>query len=372
MNRQKALTQIAGVVILTTVVTGCARFETRTQASGEFDYQDVELIDKYDHGDIPQIEQRSVFDINSLTKDQEQFGLLGKDVDVRPPAQLMPVLDGVILDSSKSKTKVWFNTFKADSDHREKVEELVLQFLAYKNATPNIKSESPLQIDTGLIVTERSYGSLTKSVAHEEGQYQLEIETAPDNHSVSLMVDVQSFQEKNDDYEVQNTLEGRAKRSVEIRFINEMLQFANIKQQLEAKQFEDNRPLPIKLGFDDNHQTAWIVDAEFLESWAKLPSLLNLMSFKLVDSDKNLGYFLGRFVEQDAEYWQENNLNPITLEEGEYFIQLGELVGGDTSITWLDEDKKPLTNQQVTELYLSITDNIRSVILDKDSQTKPL
>jgi outer membrane protein assembly factor BamC len=96
------------------------------------------------------------------------------------------------------------------------------------------------------------------------------------------------------------------------------------------------------------------------------------MSFKLVDSDKNLGYFLVRFVEQDEEYWQENLLNPITLENGEYFVQLGELVGGDTSITWLDEDKKPLSNQQVTELYLSITDNVRSVILDKDSQTKPL
>ncbi|WP_409439454.1 outer membrane protein assembly factor BamC [Psychromonas sp. GE-S-Ul-11] len=372
MNRQKALTQIASVVILATVVTGCTRFEKRTQASGEFDYQNVELKDKFDHGDIPQIEQRSVFDIKPLTEDQQTLGLMGEDVDVRPPAQLMPVLEGVILDSGKSQTKVWFNTFKADNDHSKKVEDLVLQFLAYKNATPTIQSESPIIIDSGLVKSERTYGSLSKSTVLEEGQYQLKISTAPDNHSVSLTVDVQSYQEKNDDYQVQNTLQARAKRNVEIRFINEMLQFANIKQQLEAIQATDNSPLPIKLGFDDNHQTAWIVDAEFLETWAKLPSLLNLMSFKLVDSDKNLGYFLARFVEQDTEYWQENKLNPITLEGGEYFIQLGELVGGDTSITWLDEDKKPLTNQQVTELYLSITDNVRSVILDKDSQTKPL
>ncbi|RBW45714.1 outer membrane assembly protein BamC [Psychromonas sp. B3M02] len=372
MNKNKALTQLASVVILTSVVAGCARFETRTQASGEFDYQDVELINKYDHGDVPQVEQRTVFDIKPLTAEQTALGLEGKDVDVRPPAQLMAVLDGVILDSSKTETKVWFNTFKQNNDHTKKVVDLALEYLAYKNATPNIQSQSPVIIDSGLVTSERTYGSLSKSTVLEEGEYQLTIETAPDNHSVSLVVDAQSYQEKNDDYQVQNTLQGRAKRNVEIRFINEMLQFANLKQQIEAKQVADNRPLPIKLGFDDNHQTAWIVDAEFLETWAKLPSLLSTMSFKLVDSDKNLGYFLVRFVEQDEEYWQENMLNPITLEGGEYFVQLGELVGGDTSITWLDEDKKPLTNQQVTELYLSITDNVRNVILDKESQTKPL
>ena len=96
------------------------------------------------------------------------------------------------------------------------------------------------------------------------------------------------------------------------------------------------------------------------------------MSFELVQEDKNLGYFLVEFKPQNTEYWIDNNLNPINLEKGEYFVQLGELTGGETSIVWLDEDKKPLADQEVTDLYLSITDNIRCVILDKDIQTKSL
>ena len=47
-------------------------------------------------------------------------------------------------------------------------------------------------------------------------------------------------------------------------------------------------------------------------------------------------------------------------------------MGGSTSISWLDEDKKPLPDQKVTEIYLSITEQVRNVLLLNDKQTKAL
>ena len=38
------------------------------------------------------------------------------------------------------------------------------------------------------------------------------------------------------------------------------------------------------------------------------------MSFAPVQDNKNLGYFLVKFVPQDDAYWKEECLNPITLE----------------------------------------------------------
>jgi len=372
MIKNNALTKIASLVILSSAITSCARFDTRAQAEGNDDYLQATLIEKFDSGHFSKLENRSTYDIQDLSTQQEKLGLKGKDVDIRPPSQLMAVVDGVLLDPDLTQSKVWFNAFKQQTDIEQKVWDLALQYLASKGAKDIVADRAELSIDTGVVVNQRSYGSLSKNTVREQAAYQLQLAEGADGRSISLSVEATSYQQLNDNEPIKEVLAGRNKRSIEIRFINDMLNFAYLKQESEALTAADNKPLAIKLGFDESHQTAWIIDAEFTEVWSKLPALLQLMSFSPVDNDKNLGYFLVEFESQDAQYWQERNLNPINLEEGEYFVQLGELTGGDTSLTWLDSDKKQLSEQQVTELYLSITDNIRSVILDNDIQTKPL
>ena len=63
--------------------------------------------------------------IPALTEQQNAFGLQA-EVDIRPPTQLMPVLDGVSLDTDLSQTKVWFNAFKQNEQMEQKVWDLIL------------------------------------------------------------------------------------------------------------------------------------------------------------------------------------------------------------------------------------------------------
>lgn len=366
------LTKVTSAIILTLTVTGCVRFDNRTQAEGEFDYQEVTLIDSYNSGDFTREEERRTYIIKPLTEQQVALGLQAEQVDIRPPSQLVPVLDGVLLDRDLSQTKVWINAFKDNEQIEQKSWDLVLQYLTANNTTPISADRSALTIETGPVISQREYGSWGKNIVRDEAEYNLTFEKGDDGRSMSLLVDVQSFKQLNDGVAVKQVLESRTKRGIEINFINDLLRFAFIKKESEALNSLDNKPLPIKLGFDDNHQTAWIIDTDFLDAWRKLPDLLKLMSFDLVQEDKNLGYFLVEFKPQNTEYWIANNLNPINLEKAEYFVQLGELTGGETSLVWLDEDKKPLADEVVSDLYLSITDSIRSVILDKDIQTKSL
>jgi outer membrane protein assembly factor BamC len=165
-------------------------------------------------------------------------------------------------------------------------------------------------------------------------------------------------------------LTGKRKKNVELMMVNEILEFAySIKEKQEIESL-NHQPLPIKLGFDDNNQSVWVVDSPFIDVWEKLPRLLKLLNFEIVEVDKNLGYLLVEFNQPDDDYWKKNNLNPFELEETEYFIQLGELNGGLTSITWLDEEKKFIDSTKVSEIYLSITDRVRDVLLIKDKQTQ--
>jgi len=371
MKNKIFLTKVASVVMISLAATSCARFDERAQAEGNFDYNNATLIDKYNYGEFDVRGQRANYDIQALTEEQSTLGLMGKDVDVRPPNQLIPVLDGILLDPDLTQTKIWFNAFKDSQNMQEQVWQLILDYLASVGATLADPDPNTLTIQTGPIKRKVEYGSLSVNTIQEEESYLLQLAIGRDNRSMSLVTHVESYEQINDGIKVEQILDGRTKRSIEIDFVNRLLEYAYKQQEAELIAAADNKPLPIKLGFDDNHQTAWVIDEEFIVAWNKLPQLLQLMSFAPVQEDKNLGYFLVRFEPQDEEYWAENNLNPITLEGGEYFVQLGELTGGATSLIWLNADKELLSQQEVTDLYLSITDNIRSVTLENDAQSAP-
>ncbi|PKF61017.1 outer membrane assembly protein BamC [Psychromonas sp. psych-6C06] len=362
--------RITAAIMISLSLSSCARFDTRMQANGSFEYQQTELTTPYKTGNYSNHEARNNFDIPELTAEQKKVGFQGVDVDVRPPTQLIPVLDGVLLEPTKNgATKVWFNAFSQNDDMQEKVWQLIDTFLHNKNVAIVKRDENHLQ--TGTLIDKYTFGSaLNKNTILKESSYNLTVEQQQDGYSVGLLVDVLSYSEKNEDKDLKLKLVGSTKQDIELRFVNDLLNFAYNLKESEQLAANDNQPLSIKLGFDDNHQSAWIVDNEFLDTWRKLPALFKLLSFSIVEQDKNLGYFLLDFKQPDSDYWAENNLQPFELDNAEYFVQLGELTGGTTSITWLDEDKKPLPDQKVTEIYLSITEQVRGVLIENNKQTK--
>lgn len=363
---------VASALMLSLLATGCARFKERTQAQGSFDYEEVTLRDKeYDTGTFTRHEQRPTYQIKELTLKQKE-GLEGRELDIRPPTQLIPVVDGVLLDTNSAQTKVNFNAFDAKQPVQEKVWQLLLNYLQDKGAKDTVANQQDYDINTGLIVRNKEYGAISKNHVHQEASYQLKLTPGRDQYSTSLSVDLIDYKEVNDNKQVKQVLQGRTKRNIEIAFVNDFLTYAYQDNLAKQQDIKNDKPLPIKLGFDDNHQIAWVIDTDFLDAWEKMPELLSLMSFEQVQADKNLGYFLVQFSPQSDKYWIEHNLNPIDLKSGEYFVQLGELTGGATSVLWLDSDKKPLTDQQVTDLYLSITDKVRSVLLENEGKAKPL
>ncbi|GLS92358.1 outer membrane protein assembly factor BamC [Psychromonas marina] len=360
----------ATAIIVALSLSACVRFDTRMQANGSFDYQKSELITPYQTGDFSNDEMRNNFDLPPLSDGQIAVGFHGEDVDIRPPTQFMAIIDGVLLESTPDdKIKVLFNSFNQDEDMQNKVWFLINSYLSENNVEVVEKDDTHIQ--TGIFVDTTTYGSfVNKNTVEKKSSYNLTVQKEQNGHTVAVTVDALTYAEKNESADLKINLVGSTKQEIELRFVNNLLRHAYFVKASEQLASANTQPLTIKLGFDDNHQSAWIVEDEFIETWRKLPALFTLLNFELVDADKNLGYFLLNYSKPSDSYWDENDLQPFELDNGEYFVQLGEVTGGTTSIVWLDEDKKPLTDQKVSEIYISITEHVRGALLENDKQTK--
>ncbi len=362
----------AAALAISLSLAGCTRFDTRMQANGDFDYQHVQLVPAYQSGPFSTEQARSQFAVPVLTEGQKS-GYLNGDVDIRPPTQFIPLIDGVLPAASQQQTTIWFNGVAEHDDMQSKVWRLLESYLAANNIAVAAKNDSLQQIETAVHTQKERYGDF---ISHNEvlrkASYRFTVEKQAGGYGAALNVALLSYAEYNDGQPLKFKLSDKSKRNIELRLVNSLLAFAYNEKQAEEQHKLDAQPLAIKLGFDANHQTAWLVDNGFEVTWRKLPSLLSLLHFEIIEADQNLGYYLVRFSAPGNDYWQENNLNPFTLKNAQYVIQLGEMAKDSTSISWLDKNKQPLADQQVTDIYLSITDRVRDVLLKKDKQTKAL
>ncbi|MEI6897696.1 MAG: outer membrane protein assembly factor BamC [Psychromonas sp.] len=355
-------------VIVALSLSACVRFETRMQANGDFEYQKVTLTTPYQTGSFSNHEARNQYDLPPLTEQQKVLGMQGIDVDIRPPTQLLAVIDGVLVEHPETGgTKIWFNNVNQNDNIQDNIWSLTKSYLAENNV--DIINQNNQLIETGIFSEQSIFGGFfNENILLKESSYKLTLEEKQAGQGIAITVNALTYAETNDAKELNLILKGRTKQDVELHFINELLEYVYDKKESEKLDSAKTQSLAIKLGFDDNHQSAWIADNEFLDTWNKLPALLTLLNFSIVDFDKNLGYFLLDYSEPSESYWSENNLKPFELDSGEYFIQLGEVTGGTTSIAWLDEDKKPLSDQKITEIYFSITAHIRDAFLEKESR----
>lgn len=373
MNKFIKRTVTSTAVLVAITLAGCARFDERMQAEGDFEYQDVKLLSPYQTGSFSTDESRPTFNLPVLTDAQIDNGFSTEDVDIRPPVQLMPVIDGISLTTNENHTSVLFKADDQSGDIKSKVWSLLNSYLAEKNIDLVKKDASSMQIETTEFAQLHSFSTMFNTNEQLRNKsLRLTVKPQVSLNNAVLDVELLTYSEFNDDKQLKFNMTKQRKKNIELRFVNDLLAFAYQQKKAEEHQQLNSQPLTIKLGFDENHQNFWIVENTFAETWQKVSDLLNLLHFTIVETDRNLGYVLANFSTPDEEYWQENNLNPFELKSGEYFIQLGKMDENTTSISWLDKDKKPIKEQKVTDMYLSITDQVRSVILKKDKQTKSL
>ncbi len=376
MSQQFKRKEISLCIAIVISLTGCARFDTRMQANGPFDYQQSTLNPEYVSNGYSREESRDAFDIPLLNQTQKEIGLKAKNVDIRPPTQLIKIIDGVREDKGNiSGTTIVFNTFLQENDLNLKIRTLVSDYLVSKNAQFRVNATQRGLVELAEVTEEIIFGNfLNENVIMKKSSLEIKVSTLQDQHQVSLSVRLLKHSETNDGTLLPFKLTNKNKQNIETSFINDLLLFAYQEKEKEKKTSIslESQPLPIKLGFDENHQMAWLIDESFTKTWQELPSLFKLLNFEIINEDKELGSMLLSYSAPSNDYWKTNNLQPFKLDSAQYFIQLGELTKSSSAIIWLDADKAPLSDALVSEIYLSITDKVRQVLLLKEVQSNHL
>ncbi len=365
---------LTSAILISLLLTSCTRFDTRMQAGGNYDYDEATLQNKYQTGTFSHEKALTTYDIPALTKQQKRAGFIKNEVDIRPPVQLIPVIDDVLLDQAdKNVTKLWFNAFSKDENIKDKVWHTLLSYLAKHNVNIVAKDPAKGELTTGNLKTDITFGSyFNKNKFNREASYRFKLTSAPNKNSVGLEVDALSYKESNNGSALKVVLTGQTKKNIEINFLNQLLAYAQAKNASAQLEKSNSEPLSIKLGFDENHQYVWQVESSFIDTWKKLPRLLKLLNFSIVESDKNLGNFLVKYTKPADGYWKAHNIEPFKLKNGEYSIQLGEITGETTSLTWFDKNKKLLPDDVVKNVYMSITNEMRKALLLNAKQKQPL
>ena len=343
--------------LLITLLAGCSSHETRKQAIKEFDYLESSLAKPISAQGTGEIVVDPTYSVPPLgAKALPTY--LGKNVDVRAPSQVLTVLEGTRVEEGTDKVTVTFTTRERNHIAKDEVWTLMLNFLAQYNVSPERLDKIKGELVSNTFVFEQEFGSFwNKTQYRSEEKYKFTLKENNSARSASLSVELLDFVEYTDGDLSKQPLLAYEKQRYETGMINRLLVFAVAERQRQSQvqQIQDNA-VPLELGFDDNGLPAWISTESYDKVWSKLPLALTALNFEKESGDKNRGAYTFSFKQPSDDYWREQGVRGFELEKGDYTFQVGESDTGSTIITVFDEDKKPLSVQQVSKMYLSIVD----------------
>ncbi|MFT7684130.1 MAG: outer membrane protein assembly factor BamC, partial [Moritella dasanensis] len=120
----------------------------------------------------------------------------------------------------------------------------------------------------------------------------------------------------------------------------------------------------LKIDFVDQQNPVITLNLPFDDAWKLMPMVLGKVGMTVQDEDKLAATMLVSFDEQPDYFWADNKVTPVTLEEDDYRIQVGE-IKGHTSIAFFTEKKQPLSAEVMSQLFISLKDAAATLRAEK-------
>lgn len=339
------------------LVSACSGTDTRRQANQGFEYlnQPVEPTLVIAEGlDTPLYTQRyNVPELAPGTEDRP----VGAAVDVRSPVQILALSPLVRVEEGSENVTVWFNSRSSQDDIAAQVWTLLANFLADKKVPIANLDNVNHTLETGWLINDETFDEFKEVSEYELKQrYKFTLLTVASKRTVGLQVDLIEHEERLDGTAVDNELSKGDRR----RFAVQMLNLVNIYYEIDRieghnKETAAQKASQLKIDFVDQQNPVITLNIPFDDAWTLLPTVLGKAGMTVEDKDKLAATMLVSFDEQPDYFWVDNNVTPVTLAEGDYRIQVGE-VKGHTSIAFFTEKKQPLSAEVMSKLFISLKD----------------
>lgn len=336
-SRQLVLSSLAVFVL-----SACSGSATqRRQAKDDFAYLETPPLEQWQlpEGATPQ------FYPNYNIPQGEFAGGIGKQVDIRPPQQILELIPGARYERSQGEVTLWL----IKQEEADEVWQTVKDMLAERQIPIDMQSDT--HIETGW-VTWRS-----EDEEMEIGsRYAIDRFEANNRHG--FKINLVDWREGTELKPV--TLTNKERYNV---FMTNLVtsQYDQVKRdEAQRRAQELVKQIPITMGTDRSGFPVIIARTPYNVLWQRLPTILPQMGFTIDERNQSQGTIKAKYASPDDEFWNEIGVKPMELKSGTYTFLFGDL-GNRTSINVTDSSGKP-----VEEAFLKSIAPVLAAVVKKE------
>ncbi|BAC95267.1 lipoprotein-34 NlpB [Vibrio vulnificus YJ016] len=336
-SRQLVLSSLAVFVL-----SACSGSATqRRQAKDDFAYLETPPLEQWQlpEGATPQ------FYPNYNIPQGEFAGGIGKQVDIRPPQQILELIPGARYERSQGEVTLWL----IKQEEADEVWQTVKDMLAERQIPIDMQSDT--HIETGW-VTWRS-----EDEEMEIGsRYAIDRFEANNRHG--FKINLIEWREGTELKPV--TVTNKERYNV---FMTNLVtsQYDQVKRdEAQRRAQELVKQIPITMGTDRSGFPVIIARTPYNVLWQRLPTILPQMGFTIDERNQSQGTIKAKYASPDDEFWNEIGVKPMEMKSGTYTFLFGDL-GNRTSINVTDSSGKP-----VEEAFLKSMAPVLAAVVKKE------
>ncbi|EPN8913700.1 outer membrane protein assembly factor BamC [Vibrio vulnificus] len=336
-SRQLVLSSLAVFVL-----SACSGSATqRRQAKDDFAYLETPPLEQWQlpEGATPQ------FYPNYNIPQGEFAGGIGKQVDIRPPQQILELIPGARYERNQGEVTLWL----IKQEEADEVWQTVKDMLAERQIPIDMQSDT--HIETGW-VTWRS-----EDEEMEIGsRYAIDRFEANNRHG--FKINLIEWREGTELKLV--TVTNKERYNV---FMTNLVtsQYDQVKRdEAQRRAQELVKQIPITMGTDRSGFPVIIARTPYNVLWQRLPTILPQMGFTIDERNQSQGTIKAKYASPDDEFWNEIGVKPMEMKSGTYTFLFGDL-GNRTSINVTDSSGKP-----VEEAFLKSMAPVLAAVVKKE------
>ncbi|EEX92953.1 lipoprotein [Vibrio orientalis CIP 102891 = ATCC 33934] len=313
------------------VLSACSGSATqRRQAKDDFEYLNTPPLEEWTLADGA----KRQFYIDYKIPQGEFTGGVGREVDIRPPQQVLELIPGARAERQQGETTLWL----LREDEVEKVWQTALTMLEERQI--GVREQTATRIETDWV---------TWTSEDEDGElgarYAIERVAAGGRHGFKIsLID---WREAGKEMPVTATNKERY-NALMTNLVTARYDL-DLREEAARKAQELVKKIPVTMGTDRSGFPVIIARTPYNVLWQRLPKLLPEMGFTLEERNQSQGHVKAKYASPDDEFWNDIGVKPIALKSGTYTFLFGDL-GNRTSINVTDSTGKPVEEQLLQDM----------------------
>tara|TARA_Y100001956_G_scaffold81712_1_gene100105 strand:+ start:4686 stop:5714 length:1029 start_codon:yes stop_codon:yes gene_type:complete len=313
------------------VLTACSGNATqRRQAKDDFEYLDTPALEEWK---IPE-DATPQFYTNYKIPQGEFAGGIGKEVDIRPPQQVLELIPGARAERKQGETTLWL----LRESELDTVWATALKMLEEQNIA--IREQTATRVETDWVIWK------SEDEDNELGaRYEIDRVKAGGRHGFKIsLID---WKEAGKEMAVTQTNKERY-NALMTNLVTARYDL-DLREEAARKAQELVKHIPITMGSDRSGFPVIIARTPYNVLWQRLPRLLPNMGFTIEERNQSQGTVKAKYASPDDEFWTEIGVKPIGLSSGTYTFLFGDL-GNRTSINVTDSSGKPVEEELLKDM----------------------